>query len=179
MASRMTASTTARDSLPEVYRYCMTPMIVDAADHGMPQHRERLFIVAVCANHPLMIDLAKRGDVAASSFSDFGAGKWQPIEKPGRATNTLGRIAAGRRVHGVRFISSYYGAEQGGRSIHRQVGTITTRARHAIIDGDRMRVFGAGMPGRWISLPTTSCRPRARMRFTCLAMPWRRWPRAT
>jgi DNA (cytosine-5)-methyltransferase 1 len=123
--------------------YALTPMIVDAADHGAPQHRERLFIVGVRAKHPLMIDLPKRPHVPASSFIDFGAGSWQPIEKPGRAANTLARIAAGRAAHGDRFISSYYGAEKGGRSIARPVGTITTRDRHAIIDGDRMRMFSA------------------------------------
>ncbi len=123
--------------------YCMTPMIVDAADHGAPQHRERLFIACVRAKHPLMINLAKRPHVAASSFIDFGTGKWQPIHKPGRAAKTLARIAAGRRAHGERFISSYYGNEKGGRSIARPVGTITTRDRHAIIDGDRMRMFSA------------------------------------
>jgi DNA (cytosine-5)-methyltransferase 1 len=90
-----------------------------------------------------MIDLPKRPHVPASSFIDFGAGSWQPIEKPGRAANTLARIAAGRAAHGDRFISSYYGAEKGGRSIARPVGTITTRDRHAIIDGDRMRMFSA------------------------------------
>lgn len=140
--------------------YALTPMIVDAADHGAPQHRERLFIVAVRAKHPLMIQLAKRPHVPASSFIDFGAGNWQPIEKPGRAANTLARIAAGRAAHGDRFISSYYGATKGGRSIQRPVGTITTRDRHAIIDGDRMRMFSAqecraamGFPANYI-LPT-------------------------
>lgn len=121
--------------------YALTPMIVDAADHGAPQHRERLFIVAARAKHPLMLQLEKRAHVPASSFIDFGAGNWQPIEKPGRAANTLARVAAGRRVHGERFISSYYGGTKGGHSIHRPVGTITTRDRHAIIDGDRMRMF--------------------------------------
>lgn len=123
--------------------YCLTPTIVDAADHGAPQHRERLFIVAVQAKHPLMLRLSKRAHVPASSFVDFNAGKWQPIIKPGRAANTLERIESGRRVHGARFISSYYGAERGGRSLARPVGTITTRDRHAIIDGDRMRMFSA------------------------------------
>jgi DNA (cytosine-5)-methyltransferase 1 len=121
--------------------YALTPMIVDAADHGAPQHRERLFIVAVHAKHPLMIDLPKRDHIPASSFINFDAGNWQPIEKPGRAANTLARIAAGRAAHGDRFISSYYGGTKGGRSIQRPVGTITTRDRHAIIDGNRMRMF--------------------------------------
>jgi DNA (cytosine-5)-methyltransferase 1 len=123
--------------------YCLSPHVVDAADHGVAQHRERLFIVAARAKRPLLLNLRQREHVPASSFIDFTAGSWQPIEKPGRAANTLARVAAGRRVHGERFISSYYGAERGGRSIHRPVGTVTTRDRHAIVDGDRMRMFSA------------------------------------
>jgi DNA (cytosine-5)-methyltransferase 1 len=121
--------------------YCMTPMIVDAADHGTPQHRERLFIVCVRAKHPLMINLVRREHVPASSFIDFSDGKWQPINKPGRAANTLARIAQGRRMHGDRFVSSYYGGTKGGRSIHQPVGTITTKDRHAIINFDLMRML--------------------------------------
>lgn len=123
--------------------YCLAPHIINAADHGVPQNRERLFIVGTKSKNPLMLQFPVRAHVPASSFIDFGAGNWQPIEKPGRAANTLARIAAGRRVHGDRFISSYYGASTGGHSIHRPVGTITTRDRHAIIDGDRMRMFSA------------------------------------
>lgn len=127
----------------EALGYCLAPHIIDAADHGVPQHRERLFIVATRSKHPLMLQFPVRDRVPASSFIDFEAGNWQPVRKPGRAPNTLARIAAGRRVHGDRFISSYYGNEKGGRSISRPVGTITTRDRHAIIDGDRMRMFSA------------------------------------
>jgi DNA (cytosine-5)-methyltransferase 1 len=123
--------------------YCLAPHIIDAADHGVPQHRERLFIVATRSKHPLMLQFPIRGRVPASSFIDFNAGKWQPIEKPGRASATLSRLAEGRRVHGSRFVSSYYGNERGGRSLSRPVGTITTRDRHAIVDGDRMRMFSA------------------------------------
>lgn len=121
--------------------YALTPMIVDAADHGVPQHRERLFIAGVQAKHPLDIKLPQREHVPASTFVEFDAGKWQPIEKPGRAAKTLARIAAGRTQHGERFISSYYGNTVGGRALSRPIGTITTRDRHAIIDGDRMRML--------------------------------------
>lgn len=123
--------------------YSLSVNIIDAADHGVPQHRERLFIVATRSKHPLKLQFPIRDRVPASSFIDFSAGKWQPIEKPGRAQNTIARIAEGRRAHGNRFVSSYYGNERGGRSISRPIGTITTRDRHAIIDGDRMRMFSA------------------------------------
>ena len=127
----------------EALGYCLAPHIIDAADHGVPQHRERLFIVATRSKRPLMLKFPVRDRVPASSFIDFEAGNWSMINKPGRAANTLARIQSGRRAHGARFVSSYYGSEKGGRSLDRPVGTITTRDRHAIIDGDRMRMFSA------------------------------------
>lgn len=125
----------------EAIGYCLAPHIIDAADHGVPQHRERLYIVATRSKNPLMLQFPVRDYVPATSFIDFDAGNWTRIDKPGRAANTLIRIAEGRRVHGQRFISSYYGNERGGRSLNRPIGTITTRDRHAIIDGDRMRML--------------------------------------
>jgi DNA (cytosine-5)-methyltransferase 1 len=125
----------------EALGYCLGLHSIDAADHGVPQHRQRLFIVGTRSKHPMMLQFAARERVPAASFIDFNAGKWQPIEKYGRAAATLARIAAGRRVHGDRFISSYYGGTKGGRSIHQPIGTITTRDRHAIVDGDRMRML--------------------------------------
>jgi len=130
-------------SAMEALGYSITPMIIDAADHGAPQHRSRLFIAGVRAKHPLWLNVPKRAHIPASSFIDFGAGNWQPIEKPGRAAATLARIAAGRAQHGERFISSFYGNSTGGRSIARPIGTITTKDRHAIIDGGRMRMLSA------------------------------------
>jgi len=125
--------------------YALTPMIVDAADHGTPQHRERLFIVAARAAHPLMINLEKRAHVPASSFIDFGTGNWQPIEKPGRAAATLRRVQAGRRAHGDRFVMPYYGGGSGltGRCLSRPLGTVTTRDRWGVVDGDRTRMLTA------------------------------------
>jgi DNA (cytosine-5)-methyltransferase 1 len=123
--------------------YCLTPTIVDAADHGVPQHRERLFIVAVRAKHPLVLRLPHRERVPASSFVDFEAGNWQLIEKPGRAAATLRRVSAGRKAFGDRFLMPYYGGGSGltGRCLSRPIGTITTRARWALVRGDSMRML--------------------------------------
>ncbi|MNT49767.1 C-5 cytosine-specific DNA methylase [compost metagenome] len=90
-----------------------------------------------------MLQLPQRKHVPAADIIDFSAGNWSPIEKPGRATATLQRIANGRHAHGDRFLTAYYGNEAGGRSLARPLGTITTRDRYAVIDGDRMRMLRA------------------------------------
>jgi DNA (cytosine-5)-methyltransferase 1 len=38
-------------------------------------------------------------------------------------------------------VTAYYGSETGGRCLSRPLGTITTRDRWAVIDGDRMRML--------------------------------------
>lgn len=121
--------------------YALAPQIIDAADHGVPQHRRRLFIVGTRSRHPVALNLPRREHVPAASIIDFDAGRWSPVERPGRAAATLNRIRAGRTQHGERFVTAYYGNERGGRSLNRPLGTITTRDRWAVIDGDRMRML--------------------------------------
>lgn len=125
--------------------YALAPMVLDAADHGVPQHRRRLFVVATRSKHPVELRLPRREHVAAASVIDFNAGRWSPIERPGRSPRTLARVAAGRRAHGDRFLAPYYGSGSGetGRSLDRPIGTLTTKARWAVIDGDRMRMVMA------------------------------------
>ena len=121
--------------------YTVAPHVVDAADLGAPQNRVRMFLVLTKSKAPLLLSLAKQQHKPASSFIDFNAGNWQPIKKPGRAKATLERVKAGRAAHGDRFLISYYGNTKTGRSIHRPIGTITTRDRWAVIDGDKMRML--------------------------------------
>jgi len=123
--------------------YQVAPHIIDAADHGVPQHRERLYLVLSRSERPLMLQLPQRQHVPAADIIDFAAGNWSAIEKPGRAAATLSRIANGRRSHGDRFVTAYYGNEAGGRSLTRPLGTITTRDRWGVVDGDRMRMLRA------------------------------------
>ncbi|MGM0562814.1 MAG: DNA cytosine methyltransferase [Pseudomonadota bacterium] len=125
----------------EALGYSIAPHLVDAADLGAPQNRERLFLVCTLSKAPLLLNLPRMEHRPASIFIDFEEGNWQPIEKPGRAASTLERVANGRAAHGERFLISYYGNTKTGRSIDRPVGTITTRDRWAIVDGDRMRMF--------------------------------------
>lgn len=123
--------------------YSLVPHVIDAADHGVPQNRVRMFLVGTRSKAPLKLTLQPREHVPALSFVALEAGNWSNIHRPGRALATLGRIANGRSSHGSRFLTAYYGNEKGGRCLSRPIGTITTRDRWAIVDGDRMRMLSA------------------------------------
>ena len=125
--------------------YALAPMVLDAADHGVPQHRRRLHVVCTRSRHPIELQLPRRPHRSAAEVIDFSAGRWSPIHRPGRSRATLARVESGRRAHGDRFLAPYYGSGSGetGRSLHRPIGTLTTRARWSVIDGDRMRMVSA------------------------------------
>lgn len=121
--------------------YALAPMLLDAADHGVAQHRTRLFIVGTRSKYPVQLDMPSSMHIGSAKIIDFDAGSWSAINKLGRSQATLSRIALGRKAHGDRFLTAYYGSETGGRSMDRPVGAITTRDRWAVIDGDRMRML--------------------------------------
>lgn len=135
--------------------YALAPMVLDAADHGVPQHRRRLFIVATRSKHPVELRLPRREHAAAANVIDFSAGRWSAIDKPERSAKTLARIAAGRQRFGARFLAPFYGSGSGktGRSLDRPIGTVTTKARWALIDGDRMRMVLASEGREFMGFP--------------------------
>lgn len=145
----------AWQSAMEALGYSLAPMILDAADHGVAQHRRRLFIACTRSKKPVQLALPKREHVGSATIVDFEAGRWSAIHKPGRSLSTLSRITEGRKAHGARFLTAYYGNEQGGRSLARPVGTITTRDRWAVIDGDRMRMLSVDEARKAMGFPAT------------------------
>lgn len=137
--------------------YSVAPHIIDAADYGAPQHRVRLFLILAKSEHPLHLQIPQGQHIPARSFVDFGSGKWTAIEKPGRSKATIERVKAGRDRFGDQFIMPYYGSGSGltGRSLDRPIGTITTRDRWAIVDGDRMRMLSRWECRDAMSFPDT------------------------
>lgn len=139
--------------------YQMAPHVVDCADLGVPQNRVRMFLVLTRSKAPLLLNIPRLEHVPATSFIDFNAGNWSPIERPRRAVATHERVRSGREAYGERFLFSYYGNTRTGRSLHRPIGTITTRDRWAIVDGDRMRMLTAGENLAAMSFPADTKRP--------------------
>ncbi|HTJ77688.1 MAG TPA: DNA cytosine methyltransferase [Rariglobus sp.] len=123
----------------EALGYSVSPHIVDAADHGVPQNRVRVFIICTRSRSPLVLNLPRRPHVAFDSCIDVLSSGWSAVAT--KCPNTRARVSAGRRVHGRRFLIAYYGNEKGGRSLQRPIGTITTRDRYALIEGNEMRMI--------------------------------------
>jgi DNA (cytosine-5)-methyltransferase 1 len=124
--------------------YGLTLNVLDAADFGVAQNRRRLFILGELDGQAPEIEPPQLPTVPASSVVDFNRGSWTPIRKPGRAPATIRRIETARaQGMGKRFLAPYYGSGSGltGRSLDRPLGTVTTRDRYAVIDGDRMRML--------------------------------------
>ena len=123
--------------------YAVAPHLIDSADQGVPQHRERLFLVCTQSKHPLELRLKPKQHRPVAELIQWDMHDWTLIDKPGRSAATLKRVAAGRKSFGDRFVAPFYSSGSGltGRSIHRPIGTITTRDRWAVIDGDRMRML--------------------------------------
>jgi DNA (cytosine-5)-methyltransferase 1 len=99
-----------------------------------------VFIVCTRSKSPLILKLPTRPYVSAATVvNDFGT--WSPVST--KCANTLARVKEGRRKHGKRFLVAYYGNEKGGRSLSRPIGTITTKDRYALVDGDHMKMITA------------------------------------
>lgn len=118
--------------------YAISAQILDAADFSVPQNRRRAFVIATRSKVPLWPDFKRLPHVAASTVVT-DAGVWSPTDS--KCENTRARIENGRKAHGSRFLIAYYGNEKGGRSLDRPIGTITTKDRYALVDGDRMKML--------------------------------------
>lgn len=120
--------------------YAISPHLVDAADHGVAQNRLRLFLVLTLSKHPIELKIPALPHEPASTVIDFDAGDWTLITDKVPATQA--RVSRGRREFGERFVMPYYGGGSGltGRSLHRPIGTITTKNRWGVVDGKRMRM---------------------------------------
>ena len=119
--------------------YRVSEQVIDAADAGVPQHRRRLFVVATRTRRPIAIPQPAHAHVAARSCLDLDGGSWSPWRE--WCENTRRRVIRGQVDHGVDCLVPYYGAAEGGRSLDRPIGTLTTVDRYALVRGDLARML--------------------------------------
>lgn len=148
-----------RESL-EALGYQLVEHVFDASSFGTPQERLRL-IVTGSLRRPIQLSAPNLPAAPARELIDWSAGTWGTTE--GRAARTAECIADGRARFGGRFLVPYYGNTHTARSIDRPIGTITTKDRYAVVDGDRMRMCtvneyrrGMGFPASYVLTGTTT-----------------------
>lgn len=144
--------------------YSVAEHLLDAADSGVPQHRVRLFLVCSRSLAPLHLTLPTREHAPIGDVLQWDAYRWSRLERPGRSAATLARARRGREAFGDRFVMPYYGGGSGltGRSLARPLGTVTTRDRWAVVDGDRMRMLQPPEYRAAMGFPASYAMPKRR-----------------
>lgn len=133
--------------------YALAPMVLDAADFGVPQQRVRLVIVGTRSKHPVELPLLRMPHIGAREVIDFGVGEWSLVQD--KVANTRARVCSGRARYGERFLMPYYGSGSGltGRCLSRPIGTLTTKARWGVVDGKRMRMVSVNEARQFMGFP--------------------------
>lgn len=130
--------------------YNMKEQVINAADHGVPQARRRLFIVCDRKSVPPEVKpTVKRRKTAASILSKNGAFRFSDLQTANRAPATLER--AGRALDAVgrskSFLLVYYGSDAAGgwQGLDVPLRTLTTLDRFAYVrptkTGHQMRML--------------------------------------
>lgn len=119
--------------------YTVSVNIVNAKDMGIPQNRERLFIICTKTKSPFVLDIEPQEYRSARSIIDLSMDgyNWDYVEN--RAANTQRRVAHGRKRFGEIFLEAAYSGEDGGRSIDKVLGCVTTVNKHYLVMGNKIR----------------------------------------
>jgi DNA (cytosine-5)-methyltransferase 1 len=143
--------------------YKVAEQVIEASDHGVPQARKRLFIVADRERQPYLVTSKRSGrkPSASSVLDPHGTWKTSPLFRDKRAAATLERAQRGFDALGedARFLVVYYGSDGAGgwQGLDRPLRTITTVDRFALIepgtDGPTMRMLQVSELKRAMGLP--------------------------
>lgn len=117
--------------------YSVSENVLNAADTGVPQERERVFIVAVKGKKKVVVPPARKEHVGILGSLDLDAGEWDFVSnKPHGVQARVARARAGKFKTAPLFIvhdDSYHS----GRAVTRPIGTITTKDQWRIVRKDR------------------------------------------
>jgi len=116
-----------------VLGYTLTECRVTAADHGVPQLRERLFVVGLRRGR-LAMPARPRSRPPFAPCIERG-GSWRPVSEA--SPDARERIRAGSRL-GRRYLIQHTTGHRG-IPLTEPIRTITTKDQWAIVSGDRYR----------------------------------------
>lgn len=117
------------------FGYKLQTLVVRASHCGVPQRRDRLFVIGDRARQP-RVEIPRTKEPAFGPCIDWNAdAKWRPVdERP----LVLERVLRSRARHGRRFITQHT-RDHYGVPLSEPIRTITTKDQWGIVDGDRHR----------------------------------------
>ncbi len=130
--------------------YHVQDKILRASNFGVPQRRDRLFIVA--SREPLELNLELSPEPAFGPSIDFDLGDWRDIATAGAGARI--RIAAGQAQFGERFLTQHVTGHRG-IGLDEPIRTVTTQDHWAIVDGDSYRPLTIRENARAMGFPET------------------------
>lgn len=126
-------------SCMEALGYKLAVNVLNAADFGVAQSRIRVFITG-SKTKPLLVQTNPfKTHTPFKNLIEAGQYAWSLVSE--KVASTKRKWANGIKDFGQDFLIAYYGSERGGRSINKPIGTVTTKEKFALINGDRMRML--------------------------------------
>jgi DNA (cytosine-5)-methyltransferase 1 len=116
--------------------YRLSAQFVTAADHGVPQLRERLFLVAVRKRRAFSLPLRLHERPPFAPCVEWESGAWRPVTKAGAGARL--RIAAAQKRIGPRCLVQHVTGHRG-VPLSEPIRTITTKDQWILVDGSRYR----------------------------------------
>lgn len=119
----------------EALGYRLTEIVVRATDHGVPQRRERLFVVGTRKRFDYATP-RRIGEPAFGPCVDDAAGGWQLIRRA--SPGARDRMLSAQRRSGRRCLVQHVTGHPG-VPLDQPIRTITTKLSWCLVDGDAYR----------------------------------------
>ncbi len=129
--------------------YALTELEVRASHHGVPQRRDRLFIVGTKSGAAPCLPRGMT-EPAFGPCIDWRDGEWRPVELASAGARE--RIARAQRNHGPRCLVQHVTGHPG-VPLDEPIRTITTKDQWAVVDGARYRPLTVRETARAMGFP--------------------------
>lgn len=135
--------------------YHLQEQVLTASYFGVPQRRQRLFLVAT--RRALELELERQPQESPiGPHLEWDTGDWRPIK--GASDRVKERIKAGRARCGDYFITQHVTSHKG-IALDEPIRTITTQDQFALVDGDRYRPLTIRETARAMGFPDSYAWP--------------------
>jgi DNA (cytosine-5)-methyltransferase 1 len=131
--------------------YTLSEQVVRASHHGVPQRRDRLFVMATKSGSRVRVN-PTTSEPGFGPCLDPEASRWKHVSQ---ATPSIAkRIAKGRGNHGARFLTQHVTGHPG-VGLHEPIRTVTTKVQWGLVDHDHYRMLTVRELARGMGFPDT------------------------